>query len=424
MPYGRCKKKGCKGQGAPLRGNGRYRYTYYIRGKQYCFYSWKLEDTDRVPSGKHPCKSLRNQIKELNKSREMGIALQGNGMSILDLVEEYLEIQNASDKIRASTKAGYKTSLKHIREDPISSIRIDKFKKSDAKKWVISLKERGFGYSTISAIHGVVKHAFRMAADDGLILKNPFDFALVELVSNDNIKRDALTAVEKASLLEFIKNDMYYSQYFDAVVILFETGLRIAEFCGLTSDKVDMENRMIKIDVQLHKDKHGYYLEKPKTAAGSRTVPITDTAYECFSHLIQNRTKKQAEKKVCGQKNYLCFDRNGMPRYGSQWDKIFEKIWKGYKQCHDTAMVKVTPHICRHTFATNMAIAGMSPVTLKQVMGHDDIFTTFSIYTHIKENNLLDEFQKLGLVNMDIKATEQVSAKDNPKAMELEGRTA
>lgn len=43
-------------------------------------------------------------------------------------------------------------------------------------------------------------------------------------------------------------------------------------------------------------------------------------------------------------------------------------------------MVKVTPHICRHTFATNMAVRGMNSAILKQIPGHDDISTTFSIY--------------------------------------------
>ena len=399
--------------------DGRYRYTYYIKGKQYCLYSWKLEDTDRLPAGKRHCVSLRSQIKELNRSREQGIAFKGNKLSVLGLVEKYLEIQNANEKIRTSTKAGYRTSWKHIREDSISSVRIDKIKKSDAKRWIISLREKGFGYSTISSIHGVIKPAFQMAVEDDLILKNPFDFMLTDLIENNSKKRNALTIEEKDSLLEFIKNDTYYRQYYDAIVILIETGLRIAEFCGLTSDKVDMKNRMIKIDVQLHKDKQGYYLEKPKTTAGFRTVPMTDKAYESFSQLIQNRTKKQAERNIGGQKNFLCFDRNDLPRYGTQWDKIFENIWKKYQNSHKTTMLKVTPHICRHTFATNMAIRGMNPAILKQILGHDDISTTFSIYTHIKEDNSMEEFKKLGLVNMNKETEEYVSAEERSKIIDF-----
>jgi len=374
-----------------------------------------------MPSGKHSCKSLRSQIRELEKYREQGIAFRGNGINILGLVEKYLEIQNANNKIRTSTKTGYRTALKHIKEDSVSYVRIDKFKKSDAKKWIMSLKENGFGYNTISSIHGVIKPTFQMAVDDDLILKNPFDFVLTDLIENDNTKRDSLTLEEQDSLLEFIRNDRYYSQYYDAIVILFETGFRIAEFCGLTSDKIDMKNRIITIDTQLHKDKQGYRLEKPKTSAGFRKVPITDNAYESFSHLIQSRTRKQVETNVCRQKNYLCFDRNNMPRYGSQWDKIFENICKKYRKTNRTAKFKVTPHICRHTFATNMAITGMNPIILKEIMGHDDISTTFAIYTHIKGNNYIDEYKKLGLVSMD---TETVLAKEKPKVIEFKVRAA
>lgn len=417
------KKRDTKGRvlrpGESQQKDGRYRYTYYIKGKQYCFYSWKLEDTDRVPLGKRPCISLRSQIKELNKSRERGIAFRGDNLSVLNLVEKYLDIQNANKKIRTSTKKAYRTSLKHIREDSISSVRIDKIKKSDAKRWLIFLKEKGFGYSTISSIHGVIKPAFQMAVDDDLILKNPFDFVLTDIVENDSQKRDALTPEEKDSLLEFIKNDGYYNQYYDAIVILFETGLRIAEFCGLTSDKIDMEGRMLTIDVQLHRDKKGYYLEKPKTAAGFRKVPITDKAYESFLHLFQKRTKKQAEINIEGQKNFLCFDRHDMPRYGCQWDKIFENIWKKYQKCYDTSRARVTPHICRHTYATDMAIKGMNPIILKEILGHDDISTTFSIYTHVKESDSVAEFQKLELINKDNKIVEKMSAKDHSKIIDF-----
>lgn len=422
------KRRDAKGRvlrsGESQQKDGRYRYTYYVKGRQHCLYSWKLEDADRVPSGKRPCISLRSQIKELNKSREHGIAFRGNNLSVLGLVEKYLAIQNANDKIRVSTKIGYRTSLKHIRQDSISLIRIDKVKRSDAKRWITSLKEKGFGYSTISSIHGVVKPAFQMAVDDDLILKNPFNFVLTDFVENDSVKRDALSLEEKDSLLEFIKSDTYYRQYYDAIVILFETGLRIAEFCGLTSDKIDMENGMIKIDVQLHKDKQGYYLEKPKTTAGFRTVPMTDKAYESFSQLIQNRTRKQAEKNIGGQKNYLCFDRNDLPRYGGQWDKIFDNIWKKYQKNHGTTMIKVTPHICRHTFATNMAVSGMNPAILKRILGHDDISTTFSIYTHIKEDDSMDEFKKLGLVNMNKETEEYELAEDRSKIIDFASWTA
>lgn len=422
------KRRDAKGRvlrsGESQQKDGRYRYTYYVKGRQHCFYSWKLEDTDRVPQGKHACDSLRSQVKELNKSLEQGIAFRGNGISVLGLVEKYLAIQNANDKLKASTKAGYRTSLKHIRDDAISTVRIDKVKKSDAKRWILSLQEKGLGYSTISSIHGVIKPAFQMAMDDDLILKNPFDFVLKNLILDNSKKRDALTAGEQEELLYFIKNDRYYSKYYDAVVILFETGLRIAEFCGLTTNKIDMNNRLIKIDVQLHKDKNGYYLESPKTGAGYRTVPMTDKAYCSFQNLIENRTAKQTEKCVEGQKGYLCFDRNNMPRYGGQWDKIFDNIWGQYKKNHETTSNKVTPHVCRHTFATSMAVKGMNPAVLKQIMGHDDISTTFAIYTHLKDDDSMGELERLGLADVGRGKDKNISGVDDTNIIEFRSWSA
>ena len=45
---------------------------------------------------------------------------------------------------------------------------------------------------------------------------------------------------------------------------------------------------------------------------------------------------------------------------------------------------KIPPHICCHTFCTNMAKNGMNPKTLQYIMGHSDIGVTLNIYTHVQ----------------------------------------
>lgn len=42
----------------------------------------------------------------------------------------------------------------------------------------------------------------------------------------------------------------------------------------------------------------------------------------------------------------------------------------------------ITPHVCRHTFCTNMAGAGMDPKVLQYIMGHSEIEVTMNVYTH------------------------------------------
>ena len=46
-------------KGESIRANGKYQYKYHINGKPHFVYSWKLEPTDSLPAGKHPCLSLR-----------------------------------------------------------------------------------------------------------------------------------------------------------------------------------------------------------------------------------------------------------------------------------------------------------------------------------------------------------------------------
>ena len=63
-------------------------------------------------------------------------------------------------------------------------------------------------------------------------------------------------------------------------------------------------------------------------------------------------------------------------------------------------MPNITPHVCRHTYCSNMAKSGMNPKTLRYLMGHSDISVTMNVYTHFgfddAEEKLkrMEEFQK------------------------------
>ncbi len=56
------------------------------------------------------------------------------------------------------------------------------------------------------------------------------------------------------------------------------------------------------------------------------------------------------------------------------------------------------PHVCRHTFCSNMAKTGMNPKTLQYLMGHSEIGVTLNTYTHIKEEDAKAELEKLGFI--------------------------
>lgn len=58
-------------------------------------------------------------------------------------------------------------------------------------------------------------------------------------------------------------------------------------------------------------------------------------------------------------------------------------------------MPNITPHICRHTYYSNMAKSGMNPKTLQYLMGHSDIGVTLNTYTHLGLEDAEDELKRL-----------------------------
>ena len=125
----------------------------------------------------------------------------------------------------------------------------------------------------------MLRPAFELAVEDDTIFRSPFDFPLSSVVVNDSLTRDALTPQQERNFLSFVKNDSHFNKYYDVIYLLFNTGMRISEFCGLTIRDVNLRTREIRIDHQLVRVGMVYLIEPPKTDAGIRTLPMTDDVY-------------------------------------------------------------------------------------------------------------------------------------------------
>lgn len=376
------------------RADGRYQYDYIdLNGRPKCLYSWKLEATDILPSGKRKCKSLREKECEVQRDIYDGIVPYGGELTVFELVKKYV-LQKTG--VRATTRAGYKTVINLLEKDEFGAKRIDKVKLSDAKGWLIRLQANGKSYSSIHTIRGVLRPAFQMAVDDDLIRKNPFEFQLVTVIVNDSVTREAITHDEKRKFLEFVKNDKHFCKYYDGIYILFYTGMRISEFVGLTIKDIDLKEKTININHQLQRTSQmQYIIESPKTESGNRVIPMQEEVYECFKRIIQNRKKPKVEPMVGGKVGFLYLDKNEMPMVALHWEKYFQHIQEKYNKIYKVQMPKVTPHVCRHTYCSHCAAKGMNPKHLQYLMGHSDIGVTMSTYTHVDLNSVKREVESL-----------------------------
>ena len=120
---------------------------------------------------------------------------------------------------------------------------------------------------------------------------------------------------------------------YDVIYILFHTGIRISEFCGLTVRDVDLKNKILNIDHQLQRTSDmKYVIEKTKTNAGSRKLPMNDDVTECFRRILKAREAPEVEKIIDGHCGFLFLDDNGMPEVVMHWEHRFNHMVHRYNE--------------------------------------------------------------------------------------------
>lgn len=383
--------------GESMRADGKYQFKYHIAGKPHFVYSWKLEPTDKLPAGKKPCISLRELEKQIGYDLESQLDPMKRNITVNELVERYLSTKTGA---KHSTVANYNFVKNILKKEEFSETKIVNIKTSDAKLFLIKMQSDGKGYSTVKSVRGVLRPAFQMAVDDDILNKNPFEFQLAGVVVNDSHTRTAITREQMRQFLKFVHDDNCYCKYYEVVYILFHTGMRISEFCGLTLKDIDLKNRIVNIDHQLQRTSDmQYVIESTKTNAGTRKLPITEEVARCFQAIIEDREPQQREKMIDGYAGFLFYDKDNNPLVAMHWEHRFNHMVQRYNDIYRIQIPNITPHVCRHTYCSNMAKSGMNPKTLQYLMGHSDIGVTLNTYTHLGLEDAEDELKRMEDLN-------------------------
>ena len=160
------------------------------------------------------------------------------------------------------------------------------------------------------------------------------------------------------------------------------------------------ERTILDIMAGVKEPELGVIIETTKTDAGTRVLPITEDVAQMFQAIIEDRNAPKVEKSIDGYSGFLFCDDNGMPLVAMHWQHRFNHMVGRYNDIYRVQMPNITPHVCRHTYCSNMAKSGMNPKTLQYLMGHSDISVTMNVYTHIgfddaeEELTRMEEFRK------------------------------
>ena len=222
------------------------------------------------------------------------------------------------------------------------------------------------------------------------------------ILVRDNGKQGLLKYVYEGGCYRFYADNMLlgiikkYIADYDEELVKMSTGMRISEFCGLTMKDIDLENRTVNIDHQLQRTSDmRYIIEITKTDAGTRVLPITENVAQMFQAIIEDRNAPKVEKSIDGYSGFLFYDDNGMPLVVMHWQHRFNHMVGRYNDIYRVQLPNITPHVCRHTYCSNMAKSGMNPKTLQYLMGHSDISVTMNVYTHIGFDDAEEELKRM-----------------------------
>lgn len=366
------------------------RYEYHYKdcfGKARVISSYRLEMTDQLPKGKRSSKSLREKEAEINAYLENNIDVDGAKLTLLEVVDRYLNSLYNRKKLAHNTKVGYNVTVNTLKQYKLGYMEIGKIRPEHCEEWLADMKKKYRG-SSIQTQISLIKRAFEYALDYDYVAKNPFRRITTD--RSDSKKMKALSVEDMNRFLDFCLNDTHSSHCYDMLYVLFWSGLRASELCGLTLDNIDMDNRMIVVDKQLQCVNHTHVVLPTKTMNGERIIPMTDGVYESFQRIIKNRYLK-------GDIEPVCFDEQGNAYKGFVFlatrsrktivrghvEEYLQNCIKRFNNANpDNPIRKFEPHICRHTFATNMQY--LPPKTLQYILGHGNIATTMDNYVDVK----------------------------------------
>ena len=188
-----------------------------------------------------------------------------------------------------------------------------------------------------------------------------FDVVLeFSLSKEDKFKeRQKIKYIETNKIQEVLES-ITHSITKDFVTVQLLTGLRVGELLAITPRDIDVKNKTLSINKTKHSS--GIFTS-PKTLSSIRTIEINDDTLKILM------------------------------RYISASETVFDT--NSATISYNLKKVDLSTHMFRHTHVALLVEAGVPIKVISERLGHANVDTTLSIYTHVTENMKLDLRKKL-----------------------------
>ena len=328
---------------------------------------------------------------------------------VRDYAERWLTMHSAH--VRPTTMVDYTSVVKIYIIGTIGDMYMADVRPDDVKMAIVEASKKST--SIYRKTQMLFKLIFQSAVDSGIIDKNPCE-NLNPKGGIEAKEKTALTDKQMKTLLESVKGLPVET----FVMLGLYAGLRREESLGLKWENVILDTDAPHLSVQTawHTEHNRPVITTNlKTRAARRNIPIPKPLLD---HLT--------EKKEAATSEFVIANSEGNPLSETQWQRLWKYVvtrttkertytrYKkdGTKEVHTVAPVlgekashngKVvytmdfvpTPHQLRHTYITNLLLAGVDVKTVQYLAGHEHARITLDIYAHLTYNRPEDLKQKI-----------------------------
>ena len=356
------------------RPDGRYCVVY----KGVFFYS--------SPGG--PVSEALQKRDEYKKQLSLGLKEETLGIPFSDYAIRYMQVHKADC---ATQTFNLYASYVNKAIDFFGDMRIKDITETDIKALYNHMVEQGYGKYTLDKFSTLMKSLFRVALNDGVILRNPCSTARKPQGLKQGTHR-TITDEERRLIHESVGE---HPMGLPAMVMLY-AGLRRGELMYIDADRdVDLQELRIHVRHAIHFERNQPVVSKTKSGAGKRSIPL-------FEPLIP--LLKDAHGLLVSNE---CGDLVSKTTFRNQWDSylyyLSQKVnggvhrrWHGRTREHKAILaaggelppwreIHFTPHDLRHTFVTMLYDAGVDIKTAVKWVGHADAKMIMQIYAHLTD---------------------------------------
>ena len=265
----------------------------------------------------------------------------------------------------------YKNDL-HQFEDflrkEFSELSINSVDEKHIRRWIASLIESGFAPSSVRRKLSSLSSFYKYLIRESLTTTNP-----ARKVTAPKIKK-RLPAFVSVKEMERLLNEPYDTDNFEQtrnhliLKTLYLTGMRRMELVTLKASDVSLTSQLFRVVGKGNKE---------------REIPFSSQLTPEIEHYLRLRGQVAAATTEA-----LFVHGKGRPM---RPDEIYTIIHKTLSGC--PTLSKKSPHILRHTFATNLLNEGADLMSVKELLGHASLSST-EVYTHVALEELKQMYKK------------------------------